>query len=118
MGSPGAGVNGVLAAGRRTGGAEVGQTGNATGAPTDDREVASMIDDDGEGVLPPGWQIQVAPNGRKFFIDHSMREEHGDGVRIMLFRQQNHHLDRSAHDEAHAFAGEARERRRTALARG
>ena len=33
-------------------------------------EVANVIEDDGEGVLPPGWQMQVAPNGRKFFIDH------------------------------------------------
>ncbi|VDK45621.1 unnamed protein product [Anisakis simplex] len=26
--------------------------------------------DDGVGPLPRGWDMQVAPNGRKFFIDH------------------------------------------------
>uniref|UniRef100_F1KRU4 HECT-type E3 ubiquitin transferase n=1 Tax=Ascaris suum TaxID=6253 RepID=F1KRU4_ASCSU len=26
--------------------------------------------DDGGGPLPTGWDMQVAPNGRKFFIDH------------------------------------------------
>ena len=31
-------------------------------------EVANAIEDDGEGVLPPGWQMQVAPNGRKFSL--------------------------------------------------
>lgn len=25
---------------------------------------------DGRGLLPQGWDMQVAPNGRTFFIDH------------------------------------------------
>lgn len=39
----------------------------------DQNEIASVIEDDGEGLLPGGWQIQIAPNGRKFFIDHNSK---------------------------------------------
>ncbi|KRY36305.1 E3 ubiquitin-protein ligase NEDD4 [Trichinella spiralis] len=30
-------------------------------------------EDDGNGPLPLNWQVQVAPNGRKFFIDHNTK---------------------------------------------
>ncbi|KFD73367.1 hypothetical protein M514_04650 [Trichuris suis] len=30
-------------------------------------------EEDGQGPLPTGWQTQVAPNGRKFFIDHNSK---------------------------------------------
>ncbi|KRY83517.1 E3 ubiquitin-protein ligase NEDD4 [Trichinella pseudospiralis] len=30
-------------------------------------------EDDGDGPLPLNWQVQVAPNGRKFFIDHNTK---------------------------------------------
>lgn len=39
----------------------------------DQPEVASLIEDDGEGILPDKWQVQIAPNGRKFFIDHETK---------------------------------------------
>lgn len=36
-------------------------------------EVAQLIEDDGEGEMPAGWEMQVAPTGRKFFINHADR---------------------------------------------
>ncbi len=32
-----------------------------------------MVEDDGMGPLPSGWAMQIAPNGRKFFINHFTR---------------------------------------------
>uniref|UniRef100_A0A914W1G7 E3 ubiquitin-protein ligase n=1 Tax=Plectus sambesii TaxID=2011161 RepID=A0A914W1G7_9BILA len=48
---------------------------NFTGgsASSSSSEVANMLEDDGEGPLPPNWNMQVAPNGRKFFINHETR---------------------------------------------
>lgn len=36
-------------------------------------ETAETMEDDGQGALPAGWAMQVAPNGRKFFINHDGR---------------------------------------------
>lgn len=41
-----------------------------SGAPT----AAITTTDAVDGDLPPGWSLQVAPNGRIFFIDHNDRK--------------------------------------------
>lgn len=35
---------------------------------------SSSVDDSNESGLPTGWSLQVAPNGRIFFIDHNLRK--------------------------------------------
>ncbi|XP_068722860.1 E3 ubiquitin-protein ligase NEDD4-like isoform X2 [Montipora capricornis] len=43
------------------------------GAPSTDNTEASQSGTAAEELLPPGWAIQRAPNGRMFFIDHNTR---------------------------------------------
>lgn len=33
-----------------------------------------QLSNEEEESLPPGWSMQVAPNGRTFFIDHTARK--------------------------------------------
>ncbi|XP_041464657.1 E3 ubiquitin-protein ligase NEDD4-like isoform X1 [Lytechinus variegatus] len=36
-------------------------------------QAVQVAEDDPLGPLPSGWQIQIAPNGKKFYIDHNTR---------------------------------------------
>lgn len=63
-------LNSALSAAYRRASFANAASGNSS---QDQSEVASLIEDDGEGALPDGWQMQTAPNGRKFFIDHNSK---------------------------------------------
>lgn len=45
-----------------------------------------------EDVLPPGWEMQVAPNGRTFFIDHNSRKTTWDDPRLVIEGTENRTL--------------------------
>lgn len=45
-----------------------------------------------EDALPPGWEMQVAPNGRTFFIDHNTRKTTWDDPRLVIEGNENRAL--------------------------
>ncbi|KAJ8678728.1 hypothetical protein QAD02_014515 [Eretmocerus hayati] len=63
---------------QRTSGISITPTDDSVDSPADSRRSSEQLSEEspkplnGEG-LPPGWSMQLAPNGRMFFIDHNER---------------------------------------------
>nr|XP_054755636.1 E3 ubiquitin-protein ligase Nedd-4-like [Lytechinus pictus] len=52
---------------------ETGAAPTQQAQPVSAPQAVQVADDDPLGPLPSGWQIQKAPNGKKFYIDHNTR---------------------------------------------
>ncbi|GMT28378.1 hypothetical protein PFISCL1PPCAC_19675 [Pristionchus fissidentatus] len=61
-----------------------------------DEGMSQLFDGNGveraEDVLPPGWEMQAAPNGRTFFIDHNTRKTTWDDPRLVIEGTENRAL--------------------------